>query len=264
MSMKNLFYSTAFCAAALIGFSACSDSLTDIPETPDTRTVILPDVWIEGPSSIELGQLYFFEVVGNSLGNDQYDFKVEDTYFNDPSSYAIYVSPSGNRIGLIFNKYGHYKITATMKNTSWTCSYEVAKYYKNIHFLKYRNDAPKIQIGMALREPLNQWFECYMNRNLITMDYSGRITDFDNRIVVNVMKGNQLFWWSAGVGPTITSSITDTVVTGIADKGDNVITIPDERIIRHPKSSSTTLDYGYIVPWCNGTYTIPTERCGVL
>ncbi len=261
--MKKLVYSAAFCAAALLGFSACSDSLTDIPENSDTRTVIVPTVWIEGPSSIELDQLYFFEVKGPASGT--YRFTIEDTYFNDPKSYGVYTAPSGNRIGVVFNDYGHYKITATLTtNAAVTCSYEVAKYNKAVHYLKYVNDAPEIKIGSVFRNPVKQWFECYMNRNLTTLDYSGRITSFDGRIVVNVKQGNLLYWWSGGVGPKLTPSLSDTSITGIAAKGADVITLPEKSILRHPQSSSLTLNYGYYVPWCDGSYTIPAERCGAL
>lgn len=265
--MKKISYLAAICAAVLLGFSACSDSLTDIPENPDTRTVILADPWIVGPSSIELDQLYFFEVKGGILpAGATFRFDIEDTYFNDPTSYAVYIAPQGNRIGVIFNKYGHFKITATLtSDTSVKCSYEVAKYNKAVHFLKYVNDAPTdIKIGQTFRNPVKQWFECYMNRNIATLDYSGRITSFDGRIVVNVKQGNLLYWWSGGVGPKLSTSLTDTVITGIADEGDSVITLPEKSIMRHPQSSSATLDYGYIVPWCNGSYSIPVETCGIL
>lgn len=262
--MRNSFYSAALCAATLIGFSSCSDSLTEIPDAPDrtSRSEIASNIWIEGPSKIELGQLYFFDVKGNNANG--FNFKIEDTYFNDPTSYAIYISPAGNRIGLIFNEYGHFKITAVDTKTGSSCSYEVAKYNKAVHYLKYNNDAPTIYIGMVPRQPVKQWFESYANRNTATMDYSGRITSFDHRIVVNVKEGTQLYWWTNGTNLKITPSEYDSVITCTADKGDSVITLPEKMITRHPSSSSTTLNYGYYVPWCSGSYTIPAERCGAL
>lgn len=265
--MKKLNLYAAVGAAALLGFTACSN---DPFEIPDSRTVIADSGAgiinnIHGPESIELGQLYTFSATSNAL-SDKFTFTVEDTYFHDPNSYAVNVSTTGKAIHVVFNDYGHYKITATNNRTLQTCSYEVAKYYRGIHQLKYCSDAPALEDGIRISRTISQYFERYVNYNVATCDFSGRITGFEERIVVNVEQKSYEYWYPIDGAPYIMQGANRGTITGTAAKGADVITLPEGKMYRHPKYNSWQMEYNaWFVPYCpDRLYTIPEERCGVL
>lgn len=269
--MKKIFYSAAFCAATLLGLSGCSsDPVMPEPVNPAVGIIggwdgVQAKPWMEGPASIQLDALYTFTAKSN-VPNDTFTFTVEDTYFNDPRSYGTNVSMSGVRINVVFNDYGHYKITAKSKVTGLECSYEVAKYYHAINNLKYCSKGPTLETGIQSMRPFPQWFERYANYNSWLCDFSQRITNFEQRIVVNVEQKSHLLWFPWNAAPYMEDGGALKTITGIAAKGDDVITLPDAGLIRHPKYNSSTLDFNaWYVPYCdNRIYTIPEERCGAL
>lgn len=274
--MTKLFYSVALCAATLIGLSGCSsDPIVPDPVNPAVGIVngedtgnptAFTDPTITGPTSIELDQLYTFTVTSPYIG-DTFTFTVEDSYFNDPKSYAINVSTSGTRINVVFNDYGRYTITAKSNLTGKKCSYEVAKYYRAIRELKYCTaNAPTLETGIRSTRPFQQWFERYANYNPWLCSFSGKMTNFEERIVINVVQKSHLFWFPWNASPYMEPGNDMGTITAIAAKGENVITLPDAKLIRHPRYNSSTLDYNaWYVPYCaDRVFSIPEERCGTL
>ncbi len=248
----------------LLGFSACSDEIIE-PNQPTDPAVglVSGDIYnpvplpaypyIVGPSSIELDQLYTFQA--NSLTvNDTFTFTVEDTYFHDPKSYAINISPSGNRINVVFNDYGHYKITAKSKATGKECSYEVAKYYKEVGSLRHYSDAP------GLRDGFDGGRGKEFSRRLERLG-----SNFPQRVVINTLEYYMEYWYPFNADPYMKRGSDLETITGVAAKGTNRINLPDARVVLHPKYNSWTMDYrALLVPFCEQEYTIPEERCGAL
>lgn len=263
--MRKLFHSAALCAATLLGFAGCSNDPIEVPETRavaganDARL----NGMIQGPTSIELDQLYTFTAMSNVL-SDTFIFTVEDTYFHDPSSYAINVSTTGRAIHVVFNDYGHYKITATNKRTHQTTSYEVAKYYKEVGKLKYWSNAPGLQDNVVSGKPISRRFERYQNYSE-PLGFSDIIRNYPQRIVVNVDQYYMEYWYPYRAEPYMKRGITLGTITGIAAKGANTISLPDGVPVTHPEYDPVALEnIAFFVPFCTQEYTIPEERCGML
>lgn len=264
--MKKLFSSAAFCAATLLGLSGCSsDPVMPEPVNPavgivdgiSPGPVVTLNPRIIGPESIELDRLYTFTATSGYV-NDTFTFTVKDTYFNDPRSYGINVSTSGTRINVVFNDYGHYTITAKSRLTGKECSYEVAKYYKEIGELRYYSNAPGLRDGMeGGRKPVSRRFERYQGNS--------HVTNYTQRIVVNTVEYFMEYWYPMGGTPYMKRGSNRGTITGIAAKGANSITLPDGHIMTHPGYDPVTLNNcALLVPFCEQEVTIPEERCGAL
>lgn len=263
--MKKLYYSAMLCAAALFSLSACSTGEVPEPDVNISNIVGGATPVIAGPASIELDRLYTF-TASSPIAGDTFTFTVEDTYFNDPRSYGVNVSLSGTRINVVFNDYGRYVITATSKNTGLKCSYEVAKYYRNICALKYCSNAPKLGTSLSSTRPFAQWFERYLEFDPVSISFSGRWTNIEQRIVVQVEQKSHAYTYSGPGAPYIGEGSGRGMIVGTAAKGDDRIALPDATIIRHPKYNSWLLENMiYYVPYCvDLVYTIPVERCGLI
>lgn len=263
--MKKLYYSAMLCAAALFSLSACSTGEVPEPEVSISNIVNGQAPVVTGPASIELDRLYTF-TASSPVAGDTFIFTVEDTYFNDPRSYGVNVSLSGTRINVVFNDYGRYVITATSKKTGLKCSYEVAKYYKYIGSLKYCSNAPALGTSLSSIRPFAQWFERYVEFDPVTMEFNGRRTNFEQRIVVEVEQKSHAYTYSGPGAPYIGKGDSFGNIFGTAAKGDNVINLEDARIVRHPKYNSWLFENMiYYVPYCADlVYTIPVERCGLI
>ena len=262
--MKKLVYSAALFAATLIGFPACSDGGPDTIQPTDPAaqigkddifdpTPMPPYPHINGPESIELGQLYSFKANSLYFG-DTFTFTVEDTYFHNPSSYAISISTSGDRIYVVFNEYGHYKISAKSKADGSVCSYEVAKYYKEVGPLRFASNAPSLRDGFE-----GGGGKIFSRR----LERTG--ANFPERVVINTMEYFTEYWYPFNGTPYMKQGANIGTVTGVAAKGTNRINLPNGRVRTHPDYDPVSLNNcALLVPFCSQEYTIPEERCGRL
>lgn len=208
-----------------------------------------------------LGQFFEFTAVGSEY--DLFKFEVEDTYFNDPTSYTVQVVDA-THAKIKFNEYGRFKVTATgVYNPALKGAYEVGKYYRpDLPYRIYdRTGAGSFGYNHT-PEKIGQWFTCYETYNKSANRYENPIENYEHRIVVKARQRSFLNTFPGRIdhrwGPELGE------ITGTGAVGANKITLPDTYRQLFPDSLNTPTKYTVLEPLCENTFEFPADRFGVL